>query len=555
MNIKKKIQKILFHFLLLSCSSSIQAVEFEDDFDSFLDNADVNAFLDANEFTFVRKSFDPPGIITILEEMGITSILEENFYLRTNPLNKRNIIDLPNGLFDKTYYYNNWVFGVELFFNKTDRSYFTRKCDAISSYLALAEESFLQKLDAAAKNIEELEVGDFDFDPLDVITLFINGTIQERRIGALIHGQKTIRDINIAFKLPFYWLERNFWFTEKEQQAIEDELGTTTAEEQEKMQELHMISDKLGFGDTRIMVDYPITTSEKFSSCIGFLTTLPFAWAPAKGIMGNKFEDQRLGHNADFKEMTGYHLDELFTLATGTDDQKQEAFNILTKLGYNAIDHLAANLLDTKIGNDRHFGLGILFKSITPLTTLIKRLRGSVAENIVWKSFISLEYLFPSREKRFFTETVDERLLNVVKSTFNDDDKAQQNMEFIESQMIDKLFPFVYEARVHPGVVFRWTGKATYESERFGIHIGTDTWIKSPEKLYNIEAPKNQRDRLNIEKAQRLLAYQWKIIGSLFYKSEREKRNWIFSLNGDYSWSTSGIGADYTLSLNFEVEF
>ncbi|MFC1845683.1 hypothetical protein ACFLX2_00990 [Candidatus Dependentiae bacterium] len=556
----KKIYITLIALFSLSLTQTTLASEFfdapyeQDEFDVFLDDPDVNHFLDENEFQFVRRNPGPAEIFELLTEEGLVhafvDLFKEDIYLRTHPLTRRDILDLPMGMLDKNYNYNNWIIGTEIFWNNTDRSYFSRKCDFISAYLALDSGSFLAKLDAIAKEVQQF--GDFDFDPADIFILFKNGTVQERQFGFLLHGRKSWRKWRFSWKFPFYYLERNFWFTEEEQEAIEKEFGALEEEEQERFQERYMISDKLGFGDLRFMFDHPIREEERFDTRLGVLFTIPTAWG-AKGLKGTHFVECPRPE-LDLAEVIEIALDALDDPA-----KEEEVFDILQNFAYSALDRMSLILLEEPLGNRRHFGAGIFIESITPLDLFIKR---PWASNINWKSFISLEYLFPAKEKRFFVERIDPRLFDMRDFTITDSDdpvqktRAEDNMAFLSEQFVDRFFPHIFETWVHPGLVFRWSGKAVYQSARWGFHIGTDMWVKTEESFGDIDADDDLFvDRLRIARAKRMLGYQTKIFGSLLYKTRRSKRDWTISLNADGTILHSGIGSDYTVSLNLEVDF
>jgi len=175
------------------------------------------------------------------------------------------------------------------------------------------------------------------------------------------------------------------------------------------------------------------------------------------------------------------------------------------------------------------------------------------ARDIFYKSFISFEYLLPAIETRFFYEKIDPKQFE--KRDFENEGQASDNMLFLEQQLVSRLIPYAWQATVYPGLVFRWMSKATYESDRWGFHAGTDMWIKTREKICNICAPKKQIDNVHVCKARRILGYQAKILGSLFYKSRSRKHNWTISLYGDQTFWQSGAALDFTISLGLEVDF
>jgi len=554
MKLKKIIAPALFLFLMIPQTTRGENPVFKDDytFDELFTDPAILQHLNETTYEFTRTVFDPFDTIDILDEvMNIRSLLRENLFLRTNPLNSRDVLDLPMGMLDKNYEYNNWLSSVGVFWNMTDRSYFSRGCDSIRAYLALTQEDFLEEVREASQKVKDFEIAEFDFDPADAFILFKNGTVQERRFGLLFYGRKALRNWNFSWKFPFYYLERNFWFTEKEQEEIEKLLGALDEDEQEKFQSEHMISDKLGFGDLRFSFDFPLSKNENFSARIGAFITVPTAWAVAKGLKGSKFCPVVGNRETDLKELINYHLNELFTIATdGTTTGKETVLDSLTDLAYMAIDHTASHLLDVPLGNGRHTGFGVHFSSRTPLNFFIQQ---RWADNIVMKSFMSLEYLLPATETRFFREQIDVRALDML--PFDDEDKATENMIFLEQQIVNKLFPYACDTTVYPGLVFKWTSKATYETDRWGMHLGTDMWVKSSERLYDIKAEGDLGKRLDIYNGVKLRGYQSKVLGSVFFKVHKDNRDWTISIDGDATLMRSGIGGDYTISLNLEVDF
>jgi len=470
MNVKKLFVAALFLFLAPS-QTTLGFLDLPEDmsFDDLFNSSIIDQHLNETNYEFTRQGFPPSDTVSILDDMSIKSILQENLFLRTNPLNSRDILDLPMGMLDKNYEYENWISSAELFYNMTDRSYFTRKCDSIHSYLAITQDDFLEEIRKAAKKVTLFTGTDFDFDPADAFILFKNGTVQERRLGFLFYGKKSLRSWNFSWRFPFYYLERNFWFTEEEQEAIEEKLGTLEEEEQEKFQSDHMISDKLGFGDLRFSFDFPLTSGKTFSTRVGAHITVPTAWAVARGLKGSHFKPVVGGRDTDFGDLIDYHLDELISRGTdGSAEVRQTAFDALTDLAYLAIDHTAANLLDAPLGNGRHTGIGVNFSSKTPLNIFIKQ---RWAENIFMKSFMSLEYLLPATETRFFRERSDSRLLRRLdlKPTIVDETKAYQDM--INATMLVQACNFFIAYALLRTLLFKPAIKAIQQEQQEKEHL------------------------------------------------------------------------------------
>lgn len=552
MNLIKK--NVLMATVLLSLGATPIITHCEsqdDDFEAYFNGLDSDANLDTMDP--ITKQFDPWSTILVLLDMNIVGILKQDLFLRTNPLNKRNILDQPMAALDKKYKYDDWVLGSNLFYNETNRCYFAQHCDAITSYLGITQDGLLEQLKIAAQKIKNLQ-GEFEFDPLDALMLLQNATISERQAGVLLWGEKQLPKWNVCWKLPFYYLERNYWLTDEEQQALEDEYGASTEDARAYLQKNLLVADKVGFGDFRIGCDTPLFASndDRLDYRIGVQATIPTAFAIAQGILGNQFKLHPRKQNLDLTDYTCHHLDDLINMALDEEGNNDEAFRLLKNMGLCSLDTINAQLLEAPLGNSGHFGLGLYTKSYMPISTFIRR---KWADYITYKGGMSLEYLFPATEKRMFVKKRNVVIDEFDARDFNDEDQAFQNMVFIEQQLVDKLFPFVYNTQVHPGIIFRWTGIFSFESYHWLLNLGTDTWIRSPEVLKKIEAPEDLLPKLKVDKANRLMGYQWKIVGGFGYKLQRKKHTWIFSVDADSAFTSSGIGDDYTLSFNVEVDF
>lgn len=551
MNLIKKNVFVVTALLSLACSPCVSFCEAQDeDFEAYFNGLGSDPEFDNVDPASATKSLTPDDIVTLLVKFGIVSILQEDLFLRTSPLNKRNILDQPMGALDRHYKYDDWILGGNFFYNEMNRCYLSQHCDNITCYLGITQESFLKKLDHTLSEVSNFSK--LPFDPLNALLLLQNGTVQERQAGLLFFGEKQLPTWDITWKLPFYYLERNYWLTEKEQEAMEAEFGSGTQDQKDFLQHNYLVADKVGFGDFRLAADTELFdyNDDRFNFRIGGQVTVPTAFAITKGIMGNSFNLCQRKQNLDFADLTGYHMDELVNMIIDEDGNPDKAFTLLKNVGICALNGVSAQLLEAPLGNAGHFGIGAYTKSRIPISVFLHR---RWAQRITYKGGMSLEYLFPKTEKRMYVERENPAAFD--SRNFDDPNQAYDNMLFLERQIVDKLFPFVYNTTVHPGIIFRWLGSLSYESYHWIFNVGTDTWIRSPEALTCIQAPKDQIERLEVWKANRLMGYQWKVLGSLGYKAQRKNHTWIFSIDGDYAWSHSGIGSDYTVSFNVEVDF
>jgi hypothetical protein len=223
------------------------------------------------------------------------------------------------------------------------------------------------------------------------------------------------------------------------------------------------------------------------------------------------------------------------------------------------LDHLSANLLDTQLGNDRHVGVGGLWRSEWPLNALIHT---HWTENLFIKSFLSLEYYFAGNEKRFFIDCNKaaqfealglNRDTNTILENLADPVYAQEVLDFLQAKFVETFYPFVAKTRVRPGLILRWGSKVFYVQEHWGVTLGSDLWIQTPEKFVQVNTSCIPT-KLNIRKGFKPFGYQSKVLGCVFY-TWTGVRDLTLALNGDYTYSSSGIGQDFTVSLNLETNF
>lgn len=139
---------------------------------------------------------------------------------------------------------------------------------------------------------------------------------------------------------------------------------------------------------------------------------------------------------------------------------------------------------------------------------------------------------------------------------FNDEDQACDNLEFLEKELIHRIYLLAFDTSIQPGVIFRWTGKVCYEADRvFGFQWGTDFWYQAREKWNRIFVNQDIQREFEICKGMPSNAWQSKIHGGLSWRIKRPCHLWYIGLNGEGTVSNVGIGSDYLVSLNIEANF
>lgn len=511
------------------------------------DDPRIESLLNSGNFEpKTRAAADPVTIIGLLEQFGVIDLLQENLYDKSYPLNWRYILDLP--LFTFPWYHSRCKEkGYQFFFNGMPKMTFRNECDKISSYLAIAGNGFIEKLQTSLEEISAVH----PFNPevaLELLTLFEHFTVQDRSLGLMIDGEKKICNGVLRYFLPIYWHERNHFISNAVQKAINNILDPITGKPDPEASwafaEQYLIADQLGIGDLRFEYDIPFTEGDTFKARTGFMLDLPIAFALGYGLLGSHFKPPKQRPVLDLEELFTILLSDANELATDTN-----ASNFLI----GALNNLSAILLNTATGNYGHIGLGVMARTRSTLTRFVKR---PWAEPIYFHNRASIEYLLPGTEYRSFVPKNNASAF--MSRNFGSDDPviAQQNLTFLEQTLTDRFFPPFIHAIVFPGFVLRMTSRTVYEGPVWGFFVGSDTWIRTKEHITSLEASDCLFNSLNIASAERPLAYQSKMFaGIMHHYCTSGDIQWAFSLNYDTTVLRSGIGKDSTLTLNIDVNF
>lgn len=505
-----------------------------------------SAIFDSPEITpSFQVKMTPQDIITIIETIGGFALIQEPFFLHTNRLNKRSLLD--NAFFvhsshnpSKT---KGWEFITHAFYLYTNRSFFTKDADHLSSYLALNEETLLEKIENTL-DMFRLFNPNFEFDIRLVFSLFTNMTIEDRNSGFMFDATHRTEKSFFRIAIPWYYLERNFFLTNAEKKLVEQEFGAFDETEQEDFQKEHLVSDKFGVGDTRIQFGGELGHCRYASFLMGGQCTLPTAFKWFNGPKGSIFDRPNTLPTLD--------TDFLFDLIADPSLANQEkAFDIITDLATGALDRLAANLLDTPLGNSKHIGIGTFGYITLDLDEYIDSSVGQ-SQNFLQASY-SVEYLFPTQEKRFFINKVN--TAGFAARDFDDTKESANNLDFLTNELIARYYLRAFDAYIQPGIIIHLTGDYLHTRDRWAIHIGNDFWFQSQEKIHWIHAQNDDYQMVDVEKARGPLAYQNTLFGGIVYSIKRPSRTWILNLDMQTTYMNKGIGAPWGITVGIKTYF
>lgn len=556
-------------FLSLLCAASIHShpLSLDIEQDSF-DMLASDMFDGADDFANKQSSaltFPPDHIIDLLNQINAIVLLEENFFLRTNGINKQSLLDLPlpGNMMLTTDHCS--MLGFDLFYNEVPRAFLTRDSSAICSYLAITQPNFLEKIQDIYQCTQNLAGLTFGVDITKALQAIGNMHVQQRSVGFMFFGIRQWGQYIGRFKLPFYYIERNFNLDPADLDTLEEALGVPIDRDQSVFEldpfvREHFISDKVGFGDTRLTMEQLIFYSEHFDYWVyaGGLVTIPTACTFGAGMVGRDFcKDTRLP-NVNFDQLLDLAADYCLSDPEQQAAALAQAQATLSALFLNLFDRFAGTLLDTPLGNGGHFGFGAFLRTYSPLSIFIKE---RWATSIRMTSFLSAEYLAPHNEYRSYISVNDRNRFK--QHDFLNLDLAAENLAFIEQELINRFFLVARKVRVQPGLIGRWNSKFLYQGNRWGAILGSDSWVQSRGSLHYVCPPNNGRpsddivtNKLDYKKNHPFMAYRSSVFMGVSYTLPcHDESEWRFSFEGDYAMSQVGIGHDFTVLFKLERHF
>lgn len=545
---------ILGAFVIVNHCSA-QNKDYEDIFTpdiNFANNSILEALPVSSLGTTRGTCSNAEEIVEILLNFNAINILEQDFYLRTNELNTRPLLDLPVFEPNRCCYPGDWVLTGTLFFNKTDKMHFDKTQDCLGAYLALSSQSLVDNILDFIENIDDFEFGPrFQFDVSTIFQTLQKGFIEERKAGLMLQGFHFWDHADFRWFTPIYWRERNFFINEVDQEELAEQFGRLTKKDQNTFAENNLISDTLGLGDTRAELQFHIQPFECSDARIGVMLTLPTAWEWATGIKGSKFRIDATQPQIDFCSLFNLLQEAIVDPDPVTQAQLFNEINTrLSAFFLDALDRLSATVLQAPLGNGKHFGLGVVFRNQTRLSLFLPF---DWADNIYWKSRLSAEVLFAQTETRTFIKKNDPE--QFAQRDFNDPAQANSNLYFLQQKFIDRLIPVGVKTRIKPSFILRSTSRFCYQGERFGFTFGSDWWVRTREHLSRLQESDKFVRSLDLQKAQGTFAIQSKMFGGIAVKFEDGNKDWFLSINADYTTFNRGIGHDYTTTLLLEVNF
>lgn len=476
----------------------------------------------------------PTGLI------NVPKILQEDLYLKTvGPVTIRSLLDKPSLMHPIVYDTCLWTLIAQPFYDYSPRVFFTKNSPFISSYIDLTNQNIINELE----NTEFVKV-----DVPGVLGLFQNIKLQQHRLGVMLGVFKQFNNIHFNFKIPLYYMIEHFFLTPDEVNKIENNPfftsentgeGITPDDNVEAFALKHLVSDRWGLGDSRLTALYNFYDSDCFQAWLGLQATIPTAVSFQRGIIAAEF-------NPDCP-IPPFDIKRLFNLAFCFSGAQQREANIVIKKEttdflVGALDRLSTILINTPLGNNKHFGIG-------PQINLRYIL------NDYWSmhTYAVIETFLMHKEKRFF---LIEKNPKDFDRDYTNEANAEQNLLFLNAQLINTIYPHPVCINVRPGFITKFNHVFMFDSACWHGSLGFDYWRQEKEKFERILDGCITKP-LAIKKGIRPSAQQGSFFGNFGYYGSAycDRITWHALLTGEATIFNQGIGKSFTVGIRAGIDF
>lgn len=483
---------------------------------------------------------DPPPLI------DAPAILRENIYKSTvGPVTRRSLLDEP-ALMPDWLATDCWSIYIQPFYNFSPHVFFTENSPFLCSYIDLTNQNIVNEI--SARDFVTVNVP-------EILGLFTPIKLQQHRAGFMFGLSKVFDRWAFSFRLPLYYLLEHFFLTNKEIDRIKNspfiaQLQLTQKdpsgcdENEAKAKEFvlqHLVSDRVGIGDSRLNLMWTPYCTSRTQFWLGLRMTLPTASTITSALLGGRFAEC-----SDIPPFNVKRLFNTFFCANGAVEQKlanEEIQRTVTDFLVGTLDRLSTILINTPLGNGKHFGAG-------PEVTF----KYNFNDYFSMQTYVAVEAFTKHKERRFFLVRKNQSDFDRNFRTDNAE-IADANLAFLNQQIINTLYPRGVKIEVKPGLSAQVNHSFRYDTEHWNAHIGFDYWHQGKERLGAIL--KGPPIPLVIEKGIRPPAQQGKVFAGFGYYGCTPCRGlgWHLLVNADATVFNKGIGESYTLGILLGIDF
>ncbi len=470
------------------------------------------------------------------EGVNILPLLREDIYKKTTgPVTRRSLLDMP-ALTPDFFDADCWLLTADFFLNFSPKVFFTKDSAFLSSYIALNNQNVINSIaDSLFPNANVPEL----FGSLGRIKL------QQYRAGIMVGVARHYPCWTFTARIPLYYLLENFFLDDEEIDRIKNNpffrdddggLGNTAENEVRRFILKHLVSDRIGIGDSRVTALLRNDCSDNCTVWFGLQSTIPTARDIDRGLIAGEFDP--------LEQIPYFNLQGLGNTLLCNDNEALSDATLrreLTEGLTEVLDRLSTILINTPLGNGKHFGFG-------PEVDV----KWYLNEYFSMQSYASLQAYTPHRANRFY---LIEKTPEDFDRDWRDTSMTGENLVTLNRLIVQTLFPVGVRTTIHPGIRFQFNHSVLYKSEHWDLSLGFDYWYFGEEKqqlllpVVPFNLPLVQR------KGCRPAAQQGKIIGNIGYFNQAECYDWNFGLNFDATVFNTGIGRNYTISFRLGLEF
>jgi len=454
------------------------------------DDSDMQNYLEEATHT-TKGGLSPLEILFILNEIQIIDILKIPFFLQTDSLFTRSVLDLP--MVDTSSYVQrkeDIMYLTSLFLekDKTENKFFQK-------YLNLRSVEFIEAIENTFSLIKEFlgKTSSTDFNVDQILELISQSYVEQRIAAVPFFISRTWKNWCFRCASSLEYSEKNFFLTENEKQMLIEELDLGQSSD-ESFTKRHLVSDQIGMTDIRIEAEKMLIKGLYHSTHIGFYTVLPTAFPLKKGIFGTIFRQPSTFPPFDFNLLFNFFINQ----------DTESAIDFFSQFFLDAADRLAADLLTTRLGNFPHISLGVYIRMKSRLSSLFNN---KYADYVIFKNHIEFEYLTPATQKNFYVTKTDPNEFNQfnIPQILSDEDpvRVAEAVNFIERKIVENFFLRAFKTFVQPGIHFRWSSVIIFAlTEKSKIIVGSDYFYKSRDHIIDIKVPCDIKRTLDIKKAE-----------------------------------------------------
>lgn len=356
---------------------------------------------------------------------------------------------------------------------------------------------------------------------VSLLSLFKKITLQERKLGSVIQAGFAKGPFTVQLNTSIHMAERNFWLNVADRQAISSLVGSGSS----NFSYDELIRYRYGLGDTRVKVGLNTLNMSNLQVDVGFESIVPTS---------------RFSYSPRYKTATHQIV------------SSPEAFEADL---YNVLRGVRDYLINPRMGNNGHFGLGFYVES-----------KANVFRNLVniWTR-LSYDKLLSADEDRLMLskQTLFKSDLAAAIDAFTDPHYphdvppgAMENLRQVGSEFVKQyLFPSSYLVTVYPGGIFNAVFAASTDIKKMRFSLGYDFYMQQAEKIKKIHNTDVTLDQLRVEDAQSPLVYQHKIFTEALYLKNFKRCDMAWGLGGDLTVASRGIGKDWTGYAKLNISF